>query len=87
MILSKSATILVNVALIILVAHLAKSFFAVPKNANDAMRREYKIAYAGFAPTPGNHEDVLNRFAKDGRTLVNAEVDFTRGGCWFFLER
>jgi hypothetical protein len=82
--LSKSTTVLINVALILLVALLAKSLVAVPKNVGAAQSREYKVV--PYPSTGQNVEQMLNAQAQEGWRFVFA-FEFGRAPYSLIFER
>jgi ABC-type uncharacterized transport system substrate-binding protein len=68
--LSRSTTILVNVALVLVIGILAKSLMAVPNNASAAANKEYSVV--GYPSTGQNVEQMLNEKAKEGWEFVFA---------------
>ena len=74
--LSKSTTILINVALVLLIVILIKSFIAFPKSANAAPIKEYQVVNCYPKETQG----ILNAEAKNGwdlvRSLCNSSSSF-----------
>jgi hypothetical protein len=82
--LSRSTTVLINVALILLVALLAKSLVAVPKSAAAAQSREYKVV--GYPSTGQNVEQMLNAHAQEGWRFVFA-FEFGRAPYSLIFER
>jgi flagellar basal body-associated protein FliL len=60
--LHKSTTILINVALVLLIIILAKSFIGFPKNANAASPGEYKVVHTNLVQV----ETMLNNLTKEG---------------------
>ena len=82
--LSRSTTVLINVVLILLVALLAKSLVAVPKNAGAAQSREYKVV--PYPSTGQNVEQMLNAQAQEGWRFVFA-FEFGRAPYSLIFER
>ncbi len=68
--LSRSTTILVNVALVLVIAILVKSLIAVPINVNAAGNKDYSVV--GYPSTGQNVEQMLNEKAKEGWDFVFA---------------
>jgi hypothetical protein len=68
--LSRSTTILVNVALVLLAALLIKGLVAVPASAGEAQSREYKVM--PYPSTGQNVEQMLNAQAQEGWRFVFA---------------
>jgi len=64
--LHKSTTILINVALVLLIIILAKSFIGFPKNANAASPGEYKIVHTNLVQV----ETMLNNLTKEGWRFI-----------------
>jgi hypothetical protein len=48
--LSKSTTVLINVALVLLIALLVKSFVTAPPNVNAATNKEYSVQLVSKSP-------------------------------------
>jgi hypothetical protein len=65
--LHKSTTVLINVALVLLILILAKSFIGFPKNANAASPVEYKVVHTNLVQA----ETMLNNLTKEGWHFVN----------------
>lgn len=82
--LSRSTTILVNVALILLVALLAKALLTAPARAGAAVAREYKVV--AYPSTGQNVEQMLNEYANDGWRFVFA-FEFGRAPYSLIFER
>jgi hypothetical protein len=82
--LSKSTTVLINVALILLIAILAKSLIAVPGSAGAAQSREYKVV--AYPSTGQNVEQMLNAQAQEGWRFVFA-FEFGRAPYSLIFER
>ncbi len=82
--LSKSTTVLINLALILLVALLAKSLVAVPKNAGAAQSHAYKVV--PYPSTGQNVEQMLNAQAQEGWRFVFA-FEFGRAPYSLIFER
>ena len=82
--LSRSTTILVNVALILLVAFLAKALVSAPQSAGAAQSREYKVV--AYPSTGQNVEQMLNEHAHDGWRFVFA-FEFGRATYSLIFER
>ncbi len=68
--LSKSTTILLNVALVLLIAFLVKSLIAIPQNVSAAQNREYSVV--AYPSTGQNVEQMLNEKARQGWNFVFA---------------
>jgi hypothetical protein len=68
--LSKSTTILINVALVLLIAILVKSLIAIPKNVSAAANKEYSVV--GYPSTGQNVEQMLNEKANEGWNFIFA---------------
>ena len=68
--LSRSTTILINVALVLVIAILAKSFLAFPNNVTAAANKEYAVV--GYPSTGQNVEQMLNGKALEGWRFVFA---------------
>jgi len=64
--LSKLTTILIDVALVLLIVILIKSFIAFPKNANAAPIKEYQVVNC----QPRDTQGILNAEAEKGWGLV-----------------
>jgi len=82
--LSKSTTILVNVALVLLVAFLAKALITGPQTAGAAQSREYKVV--PYPSTGQNVEQMLNTNAQEGWRFVFA-FEFGRAPYSLIFER
>lgn len=68
--LSKSTIVLVNVALILVIAILVKALLVVPNNVSAAEFKEYSVV--GYPSTGQNVEQMLNEKAKEGWEFVFA---------------
>jgi hypothetical protein len=82
--LSKSATILLNVALVLLIAILVKSLIAIPQNVNAAQNKEYSVV--AYPSTGQNVEQMLNGKAREGWNFVFA-YQFGRAQYSLIFER
>ncbi len=82
--LSRSTTILVNIALVLVVALLVKALIAVPSTAGAAQAREYKVV--AYPSTGQNVEQMLNEYAGDGWRFVFA-FEFGRAPYSLIFER
>jgi hypothetical protein len=82
--LSKSTTILINVALVLLIAILVKSLIAVPRNASAAPNKDYSVV--AYPSTGQNVEQMLNEKAKEGWNFVFA-FQFGRAQYSLIFER
>lgn len=82
--LSRSTTVLVNIALILLVALLAKSLLTAPASAGAAGAREYRVV--AYPSTGQNVEQMLNAYANDGWRFVFA-FEFGRAPYSLIFER
>lgn len=82
--LSRSTTILINVALILLVALLGKALLSAPAGAGAAQSREYKVV--AYPSTGQNVEQMLNEHARDGWRFVFA-FEFGRAPYSLIFER
>jgi hypothetical protein len=82
--LSKTTTVLINVALVLLVAILLKTLIAVPGGARAAQSREYKVV--PYPSTGQNVEQMLNEHARDGWRFVFA-FEFGRAPYSLIFER
>ncbi|HOW86280.1 MAG TPA: DUF4177 domain-containing protein [Candidatus Aminicenantes bacterium] len=68
--LSRSTTVFVNVALILLIALLAKALLTAPASARADVGREYKVV--AYPSTGQNVEQMLNQYAGEGWRFVFA---------------
>lgn len=82
--LSRSTTILVNIALVLVVALLVKALITVPSSAGAAQAREYKVV--AYPSTGQNVEQMLNEYAGDGWRFVFA-FEFGRAPYSLIFER
>jgi len=82
--LSKTTTLLINVALVLLVAILVKTLIAAPGSARAAQSREYKVV--PYPSTGQNVEQMLNDNARDGYRFVFA-FEFGRAPYSLIFER
>jgi hypothetical protein len=82
--LSKTTTALINIALILLVAFLAKALITAPGSAGAAQSREYKVV--PYPSTGQNVEQMLNANAHDGWRFVFA-FEFGRAPYSLIFER
>ena len=80
----RSTTILVNFALVLVVALLVKALIAVPSSAKAAQSREYKVV--AYPSTGQNVEQMLNEYAGDGWRFVFA-FEFGRAPYSLIFER
>jgi hypothetical protein len=76
--------ILVNVALVLLIAILVKTLVTVPRSAGAAQSREYKVV--PYPSTGQNVEQMLNEHARDGWRFVFA-FEFGRAPYSLIFER
>ncbi len=67
--LSKSTTILINVALVLLIAILVKSLIAVPKSVSAEQTKEYLVKTVAGAKEA---QQVLSELAQQGWTFTFA---------------
>lgn len=67
---SKTTIILVNVALVLVIAILVKALLVVPNNVSAAEFKEYSVV--GYPSTGQNVEQTLNEKAKEGWEFVFA---------------
>jgi hypothetical protein len=81
---SRTTTVLINAALILLIAILAKSLVAVPGSAGAAQGREYKVV--PYPSTGQNVEQMLNAQAQEGWRFVFA-FEFGRAPYALIFER
>ena len=81
---SRSTRILINVALVLLIAILVKALITVPTSAGAAQSREYKVI--PYPSTGQNVEQMLNDNARDGWRFVFA-FEFGRAPYSLILER
>jgi hypothetical protein len=81
---SRSTTILVNIALVLVVALLVKALITVPSSAGAAQAREYKVV--AYPSTGQNVEQMLNEYAGDGWRFVFA-FEFGRAPYSLIFER
>lgn len=82
--LSKSTTILINVALVLLIAILVKSLVAIPQNVGAAQNKEYSVV--AYPSTGQNVEQMLNEKAQQGWNFVFA-FQFGRAPYSLIFER
>lgn len=82
--LSRSTTILVNIALVLVVALLVKALITVPSSAGAAQAREYKVV--AYPSTGQNVEQMLNEYAGDGWRFILA-FEFGRAPYSLIFER
>lgn len=68
--LSRSTTVLINVALVLLVALLAKGLIMAPAGAGAAQAREYRVV--AYPSTGQNVQQMLNEYAGNGWRFVFA---------------
>ncbi len=81
---SRSTRILINVALVLLIAILVKALITVPTSAGAAQSREYKVI--PYPSTGQNVEQMLNDNARDGWRFVFA-FEFGRAPYSLIFER
>lgn len=67
---SKTTIVLVNVALVLVIAILVKALLVVPNNVSAAEFKEYSVV--GYPSTGQNVEQMLNEKAKEGWEFVFA---------------
>jgi Domain of unknown function (DUF4177) len=82
--LSKTTTVLVNIALILLVALLVKALLTAPGHIGAAQSRDYKVV--PYPSTGQNVEQMLNDQAHDGWRFVFA-FEFGRAPYSLIFER
>jgi len=82
--LSKGTRILINIALVLVIAILVKTLVAVPAAAGAAQSREYKVV--PYPSTGQNVEQMLNGHARDGWRFVFA-FEFGRAPYSLIFER
>jgi len=82
--LSKTSSVLVNIALVLLIAILVKVLVTAPRSAGAAQSREYKVV--PYPSTGQNVEQMLNEHARDGYRFVFA-FEFGRAPYSLIFER
>jgi len=82
--LSKGTRILVNIALVLVIAILVKTLVTVPAAAGAAQSREYKVV--PYPSTGQNVEQMLNANAQEGWRFVFA-FEFGRAPYSLIFER
>jgi len=82
--LSKGTRILVNIALVLVIAILVKTIVTVPAAAGAAQSRVYKVV--PYPSTGQNVEQMLNEHARDGWRFVFA-FEFGRAPYSLIFER
>jgi len=82
--LSKSTSILINAALILVLAILIKSLIAFPQNANAQAKKEY---FVKSTDTLKGAQKVLNERALDGWRLSFIEYGSEHRDLIFIMER